>query len=317
MSSSANTPASAPAEPRFVAVHGRWRAYDRVKQGIKRLSPGWFVRAVQAAAEPYSRARRRAIHRRLIREKLPEALHERALEMYDVARSRWNRGERTPTGPLMELPLGRSPYRVWLRPGTCDVILYDDIVVQEQYGSLPLDRVRTIVDVGANIGLVSAYFLWKSPQARVLAIEPDPVNHELCVRNLAAFGERAVVLRAGLWGRPCRIRVESANLGTWASTVAPAEATAGTETIEAFDMPSLLERYGSQTLDLLKIDIEGAEREVFSADDLGWLDRVGCIQIELENEACRETFFRAVAGHGFEFVQNRDVTVAARPNWNR
>jgi FkbM family methyltransferase len=316
MSSSAQTSDPTPATPRFLPVHGRWRAYDRVKQWVKRLSPDWFVRTVQAVAGPVTRARNLALHRRLIAEKLPEAIHEPMLEMYHAARARWNRGERTPTGPLLELPLGRSPHKVSLRPGTCDIILLDDIVVHEQYGSLPLERVRTIVDVGANIGLASAYFLWRAPQARVIALEPDPVNHELCLRNLAAFGDRAVVLRAGLWSEPCRIQVEPANLGTWASTVVPVPTAAGSDTIEALDMPTLLDRYGIERLDLLKIDIEGAEREVFAAGDLSWLDRVGCIQIELE-EPSRDTFFRALHGRGFEFLRHGEVTVAARPNWAR
>lgn len=313
MTSRSDPPSSAaPSEPAFLAVHGRSRAYDRLKQGIKRLSPRWFVRAVQAAAEPLARRRRRSLHLRLIQEKLPEAMHARALAMYDEARSRWSRGERTATGPLIELPLGRSPHRVWLRPGTCDVILYDDILVQEQYGSRALDSVETVLDAGANIGLASAYFLWKAPRARVVALEPDPVNYELCVRNLAPFGERAVVLRAGLWGRPCMIEVEAENAGTWASTTAPATASAGAAAIPAYDVPALLERHGMERLDLLKIDIEGAEREVFGAGELGWLERVGCIQIELE-DASRETFFRALSGRGFEFVQHREVTVASRP----
>jgi len=316
MSSSAQTSDSEPTTPRFLPVHGRWRAYDRIKQWIKRLSPDWFVRAVQEVTGPVARARNLALHRKLIAEKLPEALHEPMLEMYQVARARWNLGERAPTGPLLELPLGRSSHRVSLRPGTCDIILFDDIVVYEQYGSLPLERVRTIVDVGANIGLASAYFLSRAPQARVIALEPDPVNLELCLRNLAAFGDRAVVLRAGLWSEPCRIQVEPANLGTWASTVVPVQTAAASESIEALDMPTLLERYGIERLDLLKIDIEGAEREVFAASDLRWLDCVGCIQIELE-EPSRSTFFHALHGRGFEFLQHGEVTVAARPNWDR
>jgi FkbM family methyltransferase len=149
-----------------------------------------------------------------------------------------------------------------------------------------------------------------------VALEPDPVNHELCVKNLASFGERAVVLRAGLWDRPCRIQVEPANLGTWASTTVVTHATTGPDTIQAFDVPALLERFAIERLDLLKIDIEGAEREIFLAEDLGWLDRVDCIQIELE-EASREVFFRALAGRGFEFVRHREVTVAARPSRTR
>ena len=316
MSSSADPSDSSPAAPRFLPVHGRRRSYDRMKQAIKRLSPDWFVRIVQAVTAPYLRARDHARHRETIAEKLPEAIHAQIAEMYRDARQRWDRGERTPTGPPIELPLGRSPHRVSLRPGTCDVILYDDILVHEQYGTFPLERVRTVVDVGANIGLAAAYFLWRAPQARVIALEPDPVNHPLCVKNLAAFGDRVVVLRAGLWSEPCRIRVESANLGTWASTVSPASGAADPDTIDAFDMPTLLERYGIERLDLLKIDIEGAERGVFAASDLRWLDRVGCIQIELE-EPSRDVFFRALHGRGFEFLQHREVTVAARPNWNR
>lgn len=313
MSSSANTPASASAEPRYLPVHGRGRAYDRIKQGIKRLAPTWFVRAVQALQEPFARKRRRAEHLQRIRTLLPDALHDRALALYDEARRRWSEGERSPTGPPIELPLGRSPHRIWLRPGTCDVILYDDILVQEQYGSRPLERVRTILDAGANIGLASAYFLWRAPRARVLALEPDPINYELCIRNLATFGARATVLRAGLWYRPCKIQVEAANVGTWASTVAPAD---GPDALEAFDVATLMERHGMETLDLLKIDIEGAERQIFASEDLRWLDRVGCIQIELEPES-REVFFRALAGRGFELFQHLELTVAARPDWNR
>jgi hypothetical protein len=110
--------------------------------------------------------------------------------------------------------------------------------------------------------------------------------------------------------------VEAENLGTWASTTAPVEGGGSADAIDAFDVATLLDRYGIESLDLLKIDIEGAEREVFSAADLAWLRRVGCIQIELE-PASRESFFRAVAGNGFEFLQHREVTVARRLDWNR
>lgn len=47
-------------------------------------------------------------------------------------------------------------------------------------------------------------------------------------------------------------------------------------------LPDLLTRYGIDRIDLLKIDIEGAEREIFS-DSAPWIARVGAIATELHD----------------------------------
>ena len=44
---------------------------------------------------------------------------------------------------------------------------------------LPPERVRVILDCGANVGITALYFAWRYPNARIFCIEPDDQNFEL------------------------------------------------------------------------------------------------------------------------------------------
>ena len=286
---------------------------ERLRVALRSRLPAPAVRIIAALLWPQRYVVSGATRWMRTRDVLPSQLRGEYWRMWRDARARWYAEERCPTGPDVLLPLDRSGHRVWLRPGTSDILLYRQVIIERQYDRLTLPGVRTIVDCGANIGLVSAYLLCKYPEARVVAIEPDPVNHALCLRNLEQFGERATVVRAALWGRPTTLAVvQSPQRGTWASTVAPRDGAGGTEAVEGLDVPGLLARFGLGTVDLLKIDIEGAETEVFAAPDLSWLDHVRCIAIEVEprNEAL---FRRALSDKPFVLLPKRgDVTVAVR-----
>ena len=243
---------------------------------------------------------------------LPLDLRELFSRMLSDAWCRWDRGEHSPTGEPVELPIHGTPYRVLVRPGTCDVILFYDIFLQNQYGRATIPNVVNVIDCGANIGLASAYFLSRYPACRVVAIEPDPVNHEICLKNLAQFGGRVTVLRMGLWGSCHKLTVASTNVGTWASTVLPAVGAEDANAIEGIDMPSVLNRFAMKTVDILKIDIEGAEKAVFTAEDLSWIDRVRCFQIEPEDEVCRQAFLDAIGDRPYRLVQHREILIAER-----
>ena len=70
---------------------------------------------------------------------------------------------------------------------------------------------------------------------------------------------------------------------------------------------SIIEKSGFTEVDLLKIDIEGAEREIFSADVSNWLPRVRNLCIELHGQACRVAFFDALAGYDFVHAQSGEL----------
>jgi hypothetical protein len=82
--------------------------------------------------------------------------------------------------------------------------------------------------------------------------------------------------------------------------------------VRAFGIGDLLDQSGFGRIDLLKVDIEEAEVEVFGADYEGWIGKVGVFVVELHDERCREVFFNALEAYGsaFRFSQSGEWTVA-------
>jgi hypothetical protein len=66
--------------------------------------------------------------------------------------------------------------------------------------------------------------------------------------------------------------------------------------VRAMSMATLMAHCGLDHIDLLKLDIEGAEKDVFEAADLQWMDRVRTIAVELHDRmrpGCGHAFFTA------------------------
>lgn len=191
---------------------------------------------------------------------------------------------------VREVSVAGLPHPVLIRPATADASTFEHIFIWNDYELDYPAGVRTIVDAGANIGLSAVYFANRFPDATIVAIEPQADNYELLRRNVLPY-PAIVPLRAALWSHDTtlglsnpRDRVDSYRYS----------ATAEEQAVEAFAIPSILERFGVPTLDVLKIDIEGAETEVFAASD-SWIDRVRMFVIELHGDEARAAFTAATA----------------------
>ncbi len=193
---------------------------------------------------------------------------------------------------------------VHLRLDSTDADVYGQVITAEEYAPVLDPDARTIVDCGANIGLTSAWFLSRLPEAHVIAIEPFAANAELCRRNLAPYGARARVIEAAIWNRCARLVLDYAGGNEWGVRVRPAS-PGETGEIEAIDIPSLcLDR-----IDILKIDIEGSEADLFSERTGTWVNSIGNIAIELHNEFCAQAFATAVAGRGYAVSRSGELTI--------
>jgi FkbM family methyltransferase len=136
-----------------------------------------------------------------------------------------------------------------------------------------------ILDGGANVGLASLYLKRLYPRARITAFEADPAIAALLRENLSVNGAGDVeVAQAALWTRAgtVRFRAEGADSGA----VASLEGAPPAREIEvpAVRLREILAR--EEAVDLLKLDIEGAEEEVLE-DAEEELARVRCLVVEI------------------------------------
>jgi FkbM family methyltransferase len=168
-----------------------------------------------------------------------------------------------------------------------DMTTVQEILFDRVYGPLgdQLDHCRTIIDLGANIGLASLHFSIMFPESRILAVEPEKSNFDLLERNLGALvrAGRCRTLRAAAWNTDGTVGIEPHEGNFfWGFHVNPAPNPV--EQVSALSMNSILSRSGFDTVDLLKIDVEGAEVEIFQGD-LSWVPRVRAMAIEFHGDS--------------------------------
>lgn len=190
----------------------------------------------------------------------------------------------------------RSRHPVYLRIDTSDFCAYRDVLAfkSKSYdpgiaGFSP----KTIVDAGAHIGMASILFAQQYPAARIIAVEPEPSNFAALVRNTAPY-KMITPLQAALWR-------EDGEVTLGPSDVHPKGAFQivenGVQRVRAITMETILREAGIESIDLLKMDIEGAEKEVFQS--CPWIRNVRVIAIELHDRVrpgCVSTVKNAAQG---------------------
>lgn len=135
-----------------------------------------------------------------------------------------------------------------------------------------------ILDLGANIGASALYFLLNYANSRVIALEPDPGNFELM--SLNTRGVDCIPVAGAVASEKGFVRICDPGLGHWGLRT---EFDA-TGRVEAFTIPELLHRYADSSFFpfIVKIDIEGAEAELFSKNT-DWIDAFPVLIIELHD----------------------------------
>jgi FkbM family methyltransferase len=169
----------------------------------------------------------------------------------------------------------RNGTELTYRPNRGDVRAIAEVWMSEAY-ELPFEvSARNVIDLGANIGAASVWLMRRYGGVNLVAVEPVPDNVELTRVNLERNGIDGEVIEAAIAPTAGTARFEVSDN--------PTLGRIGENGIEvALVTPqSLVDRFpATDRIDLVKIDVEGAEQALFNAD-LSWLDRVDCLVIEL------------------------------------
>lgn len=217
------------------------------------------------------------------------------------------------TASSIELRLKNVTYPMQMRTNSSDREVLEYIFVRNEYEPIALRKPKIIIDLGAYVGYSSAYFLSKYASATVVALEPDPSNYTICCRNLESFGSRARVVHGAVWPECTKLALCRGAHGDgreWAAQVrATSETLRSSAEIDGYDIPSLISPFGGTEIDLLKIDIERSELELFSRNTESWLPQVRNVCIELHGRDCEKAFFQALSTYSYDLSQTRELTV--------
>ena len=136
----------------------------------------------------------------------------------------------------------------------CEIAIEDDYVLRAELSP------RTIVDLGAQVGLSPLFFAIAFPDAKIVAVEADPALIDRLQRNVA--GCDVTVIHAAVASQPGKIAFFHGE-ESWAnSTVRTRESQEEIE-VDAITIDGVRERSGIDRIDLLKVDVEGAEWDLF------------------------------------------------------
>ena len=190
---------------------------------------------------------------------------------------------------------------VTLRGKSSDFRVFDEIFLKEQYDShlLPKEP-EVILDAGANIGLSSVYFATRFPSSKVFALEPENSNFEIFSKNTKYF-ENIIPLKMALWSHSTELRLSNPSAEKWAFSFTESQQSLGT-LYNAISIEEFMIDYSINEIDILKLDVEGAEKNIFSSN-IAWISKVKLIIIELHDRivpGCSREFFSAIREYDFE-----------------
>jgi FkbM family methyltransferase len=187
--------------------------------------------------------------------------------------------------------------RLTYRPSQSDwATIWETFGMMENDVALPFTP-ATIVDCGANGGFTGVYFRERWPRAKLVVIEPDPGNVEILRRNLG--DEKDVLLfEAAVWSGDSQLAFDDSRLGNSGHIL-----TSGSLMVRARTLDSIVQEAGLKSIDVLKMDIEGAEQAVFLEGPVDFLAITKAILIEFHGTDLERQITKLLRGHGFVLFQ--------------
>lgn len=197
-------------------------------------------------------------------------------------------------------PVLRYPFS--LRNNKFDYYTYLEVILHKGY-NVSFDFVpKTIIDGGGNIGLTAAFFATKFSKATIVTLEPDRSNFELLQHNTARYSNIHPIC-AGLWPQTTHLVVN--DYGQGANGLVVEETNEKTQgAVPAYSITDVLAQMGWTSVDLLKLDVEGAEKEIFSHHYESWLPKTKVLIVEMHDrmkKGCSKAVFSAINQYNFSF----------------
>jgi FkbM family methyltransferase len=219
-------------------------------------------------------------------------------------------------GPYYRIKLKAPGFRrtVLVRRGTSDIKTFDRVFLKNAYNLRRLSRwndIRAlyariesplILDLGANIGLMTLSLAKNWPRARIIAVEPDERNFRLLKANVEGLSN-ITPLEGAVASENGAVQIANPHDEAWALRTERVKSI-GHDSIRAYSIRTLMELAPEAQPFMVKINIEGFESELFSRHT-EWIKRfpiiiLGLHDYMLPGQASSHNFLRRIS------VENRD-----------
>jgi FkbM family methyltransferase len=160
----------------------------------------------------------------------------------------------------LSLWLGSESYTVALKTRT-ELDVLREVGLEDEYR--PADEIpaMTIVDLGASVGLATLRLLSSHPEAQVIAVEADPVLIPRLRENVS--GLPVTVIHAAVGSSSGERQFFRSDIDSWGNSLDHTSEKQTAVSVPAVSLGDLLDSHDLDRVDLLKLDVEGAEWEIF------------------------------------------------------
>ncbi len=192
---------------------------------------------------------------------------------------------------------------VSLRSNSSDIKVFREVFLFEDYAINLTKKPTVIIDGGGNIGLSDIYFSVKFPNAKIIVVEPDLENFDALKINVNE-NSNIIPLHSALWCKSTYLRIINSEDDEWTFQVNECDKEAK-GAFWAFSIYDLMNKYGLEHIDLLKLDVEGSEKEIFEYNYEQWLSKTDAIIIELHDwikKGVSRSVFKTISLFNFKTI---------------
>ena len=188
---------------------------------------------------------------------------------------------------------------IYLRKNTSDFSVFYNIFVNKEYDIQINNEVSTIIDLGANIGMAAIFFKNRFQNCKIICVEQEKENFAILQKNTNKYNDMFLI-NSAIWSEGAELFLNSSKTdGEW-GFMASSNSTDSTQSIKSVTLNQIVDEYEISSIDILKIDIEGSENELFEKNFQDWLSITKTIIIELHDgmrQGASKAFFSAVANN--------------------
>lgn len=224
--------------------------------------------------------------------------------------------------------LPRPLPEILIRRETSDSRVFEQIFQAQEYREFinfiahyTTAPIQTIIDGGANIGFATLYFKSIYPGATVVGLEPEQSNFLMLKENIALNKLNKVhLLQAGIWPTDTFLNINKTgkHIREWSFTVEESTKMEA-DSIRGYSIASIMKLYELEQIDILKLDIEGAERELFE-DEKGIsnvLQKTRFIALEIHQDNDKSMIELILRKNNFLISESGEYTIGFNNSFNK